>query len=96
MIIVRDVFTAKPGMASKLAAKFKQGQPADAKVRVLTDVVGQYNTVVLEWELESLSAWESMIADYMAGKIPQEMKDAMAGYTEMYLKGHREILRVVD
>jgi len=96
MIVVRDVFTAKPGQASKLAKKFRAGHPADAKIRILTDVIGQYNTVILEWEFASLGDWEKLLEDYKAGNIPPQMADAMQGYTDMYLTGHREILQIVE
>jgi hypothetical protein len=52
MIVVRNCFVAKPGQASKLAAQFKEAAAA-AKIprhRVLTDLTGDFNRVVLEYE----------------------------------------------
>lgn len=41
MIIVRDIFTAKPGMAGKLARQLKEAAAIwPQKTRVLTDLVG--------------------------------------------------------
>ena len=50
---------ARPGMAGKLARQLKEAAAvSQQKTRVLTDLVAAYNTVVLEWELESLAAKE--------------------------------------
>ena len=97
MIIVRNVFTAKPGSASKLAKVFKTAMAnmEGCSVRVLTDLAGGMNTVVMEMEIDSLAAWEQLMAKYMSGAMPQEMKDAMAGYNELYATGQREIWQVV-
>lgn len=90
MIIVREVFIAKPGMASKMAKMFKEDMP---EAKIMTDLVGQYNTVIMEGEYESLGAWEAEMKKHMeAGK--QSAKPAGPSHTEMYMKGHREILRV--
>ena len=94
MYIVRDRFKAKPGMASKLAALFKEvmSQQKDAKVRVLTDYVGPYNSVIMEFEVADLGAFEKRMKEYSEGK---DMRDKMKGYTDMYLTGDREIYRVM-
>jgi len=55
MVVIREVFTAKPGQASKLAKLFKKGFGADPSVRVMTDVVGNYNPVVVETTVDSLA-----------------------------------------
>jgi hypothetical protein len=49
MIIVRNTFIAKPGQASKLAAQFKKAAAAAElpNFRVLTDLTGDFNRVVL-------------------------------------------------
>ena len=52
MIVVRNTFVAKPGHASKLAAQLKEAA-AIAEIpnhRVLTDLTGEFNRVVLEYE----------------------------------------------
>ena len=68
MKLVRDVFQAKYGKSGELVALFKEaGQKwPDAMQygrRVLTDVSGPFFTVVTETEVESLAAWEQLIAD---------------------------------
>ncbi|HMI30826.1 MAG TPA: hypothetical protein VK527_03735 [Candidatus Limnocylindrales bacterium] len=94
MYIVRDSFKAKPGMASKLAAMFKDvmSQQKDAKVRILTDYVGPYNSVIMEFEVPDLAAFEKRMKEYSEGK---DIREKMKGYTDMYLSGGREIYRVM-
>jgi hypothetical protein len=92
MIIVRNVFIAKPGNASKLAAQFKDASNnfKTGKARVLTDLTGDSNKVVLEFELESISQWEASLKDYANN---ESVRNAMKGYTDLYLTAHREILQ---
>ena len=51
MLIIREVFTAKPGQASKLAKLFKKAMGGESNVRIMTDLVGEYNTVVIEMQI---------------------------------------------
>jgi hypothetical protein len=92
MIIIRNVFIAKPGNASKLAAQFKtaSGNFKSGKARVLTDLTGDSNKVVLEIEVESVSQWESTMKDYQTN---DAIRDAMKGYTDLYITAHRELLQ---
>jgi hypothetical protein len=100
MLIVRDIFTTKPGQASRLAKLWKRTMGERPNVRVLTDLVGPYNTVVMEMEVESLAEWEELIRKYMSGEIAMEMSpedaEAMKNYTEHYQTGRREIFKVVE
>jgi hypothetical protein len=93
MLVVREVFRAKPGMASKLArilCDAVSGGPD--RVRVLTDLVGPFNSVVMETEVDSLQTFEHRMAQY---RVDQEIRSKMAGYTDMYLEGRREIYEVI-
>jgi hypothetical protein len=96
MFVIRETFTAKPGSASKLAAQFKDvmGDIAGARasVRVLTDYIGPFNTVVLETEVTSLSEFDQMMAEYMSRP---DIRERMRGYADLYLAGRREIYKVV-
>lgn len=98
MYIVREIFTAKPGQAGKLAKMFKKMNMPRA--RVMTDMVGPYNTVVTEIEVESLAEWEQQMKDYKAGKpdpnMTPELEKEMKNYTEMYLTGRREIYQITE
>ncbi len=90
MIIVREVFIAKPGMASKLAKIMKEQW---GEGRVMTDVAGQYNTVVMEHEYQSLSIFEEEMKKYMTeGK--NSTNPTGSSHTDLYLEGRREIFRV--
>ena len=99
MLVIREIFTAKPGQASKLAKLFRKGFPDDANTRVMTDLVGEYNTVVVEMQVESLAEFERQMEEYKSGKPDPKMDpkvaEEMSKYTEMYLTGRREIYQVV-
>jgi heme-degrading monooxygenase HmoA len=95
MIIVQDSFVCKPGNASKLAKKFKAAMEGQKEhLHILTDMTGQYNRVIILSKFDSLAAyennWEEMMKDSEAMK---KMEEAMQGYQEMYLTGHREIYK---
>jgi hypothetical protein len=94
MYVVRETFTAKPGMASKLAKLFSEvaKEMPGPRTRVLTDYVGPYNTVVWEMEVGELAEFERMMKEYAE---QPDLGRKMAGYTEMYMSGRREIYRVV-
>ena len=94
MLVVRNCFIAKPGNASKLAAQIKEAG-AVAKIpnhRVLTDLTGEFNRVILEYEVESVSAFEDRMKDYATNAA---FREKMKGYTDLYTTGSREILQIV-
>lgn len=66
MIVVRNCFTTKPGNASKLAALFKEAAVVAnlPKFRVLTDLTGDFNRVILEYEAESIGGFEAEMKNY--------------------------------
>lgn len=62
MIVVRGVFQAKYGKGDELVQLLKEaraGWPSRHQSRILTDLSGQFFTVVSETEYESFSAWEA-------------------------------------
>ena len=93
MIVVRNCFVAKPGCASKLAAQFKDAAATAQiqKYRVLTDLTGDFNRVVLEYEAENMGEFEARMKDYATN---QAFRDKMKGYTDLYITGSREILQI--
>jgi hypothetical protein len=94
MIVVRNCFVAKPGQASKLAAQLKEAAAA-AKIprhRILTDLTGDFNRVVMEYEAESIGEFETRMKQYASDST---MREKMKGYTDLYITGSREILQVV-
>jgi len=100
MLIIREVVTAKPGQASKLAKLFKKGFGGDPNTRIMTDLVGNYNTVVVEMQVKSLAEFEKQMEDYKSGKPDPKMDpkvaEEMSKYTEMYLTGRREVFQIVE
>lgn len=92
MFIVRNTFTAKPGMAGKLAAQLKDVSAGHLKnVRVMTDLTGDFNQVVLEHQVASLAELEAVMQQYMTDPVVREKSK---GYTEFWTTGRREIFRV--
>ncbi len=93
MIIVHDIFICKPGNASKVAKMFKEAMAGSPEVLyVMTDRVGQYNKVVMVSKYESLTEFDSFMHKYMEqSEEMKKMQEKMAGYTDLYLTGSREI-----
>ena len=100
MLIIREVFTAKPGQASKLAKLFRRAFAAEQNTQVMTDMVGNYNTVVVEMQVKSLAEFEQQMEEYKSGKPDPKMDPAVAEelskYTEMYVTGRREIWQIIE
>ncbi len=98
MLLVREVFIAKPGHAGALSKMMKENMkdmPASMNVKVMLDSVTDYNKIVIEYEVESLAAFEENMNKEKAKQT--EKKEAPAGpkYTDMYLTGKREIFRII-
>jgi hypothetical protein len=91
MIVVRNCFVAKPGNASKLAGQLKEAAAAAKmpKHRVLTDLTGDFNRVILEYEAENVTEFEARMKQYMTD---ETFREKMKGYTELWVTGSREIL----
>jgi hypothetical protein len=92
MLIVRNCFVAKPGQASKLAAQIKAAA-ATANIprhRVLTDLTGEFNRVVLEYEVDSVGQFQERMNEYLNNSA---FREKMKGYTDLYISGSREILQ---
>jgi len=94
MLIIRNCFVAKPGNASKLAAQIKDAAATGKfqKFRILTDLTGEFNRVVLEFEVANLSEFEAQWKDYNTN---EAFRAKMKGYTDLWKSGSREILQVV-
>ena len=95
MIIVHDIFIAKPGNASKLAKMFKEAMGVQPEfVNVLTDMTGQFNKVIMVSKYENLAAYEKSFDEFMKNEeAMKKMQEIMKGYQDMYLTGSREIYR---
>jgi len=94
MIVVRNSFVCKPGNASKLAAQLKDAAaaaPGFVSFRVLTDLTGDFNRVVLEYEAQNVGEFEARMKDYATN---EAFRSKMKGYTDLYVTGNREILQI--
>jgi hypothetical protein len=99
MLLIRDVFRCKPGKAGTLAKMFLQTVPSMEtedgfrNVRVMTDYVATYWTVVLQAEVEDIGKFDGHMRSFSARP---EVKQALAGYMDLVDGGHREIYRIVE
>jgi len=93
MIVVRNCFVAKPGNAGKLAAQLKEAAQVAGipRSRVLTDLTGDFNRVILEYEADSILDFDARMKDYATNPA---FRDAMKGYTELWTSGTREIFQL--
>ena len=96
MYVVRNVFRTHPGKAKELVAKFQAASPLLAgqglrNTRILTDVVADFWTVVVENEVDDPQAFFAA-NDSRQGQ--QAARDALAGYMDLVQTGRREIFKV--
>ena len=93
MIIVRDVFQAKYGKGSELAAHFKEAKEWSIQYapRILTDASGPFFTVVTETEFESLAAFEQKSGEIFS--MP-EFGDWFGRMTQLVESGRREFYNI--
>ena len=101
MLLIREVFHCKPGKVRPMVEKFLAMSAVTEKLgmgksRVLTDFAGdRYWTIISEWEVPSLAAFEEMMKP--EGQNAEAMKqfdDIMKGYHDLVEHGHREIYKV--
>ncbi len=92
MLVVRNTFTAKPGQAGKLVAQMKEMAVAGGlqNVRFFTDLAGDFNQVVMEHEVKSLSDFEAIMEKYATDPT---VREKAKGYTDHWLTGKRELFR---
>ena len=94
MIVVRNSFIAKPGQAGKLAGMLKESIAAAQlpNGRVLTDITGNFNSVVMEFTAENIGEFEARMQQYATDPV---FREKMAGYTDLWITGNREIFKVM-
>ena len=97
MILVRQTFRAKYGHGDALVELFKEFHanaevPNREKARILTDASGEFFTVVTEYEVESLAAWEAAF-QRMIGS-PQ-MEEWFGRMMEVVESGRRDFFNIV-
>jgi hypothetical protein len=94
MILFRSVFQAKFGKASQVVAEFKkmsqfftEDQIKSMQVRILTDISGPFDTVVMETTHASLAALEQFRTAMFA--MP-EMSQEASSANDLIVSGRNE------
>ncbi len=97
MYIVRETLIARPGHAGPLAKMMKEEMDdwKDFRGRVMLDFITDYNTIVIEYEIDSLADFEKMMMDWKKDQ-GQKKTSKPPAYTELYQTGKREIFKVVE
>jgi hypothetical protein len=98
MIVVRDIFQLHFGKAREAIALAKEmrviEQAAGYPVaRILTDVVGEYYTLVMESTFENLAQHETGLRQ---GTQDPRWRELYATFVPLVRSGRREVFRVVE
>ena len=98
MILVRDIFQLKFGKARDAQMLWKEGasilRKADVNVsRVLTDLTGQYYTMVMESTYDSLSAFDAAMKSEMGS---DDWRAFYQKFVPLVDSGRREIFTIVS
>jgi hypothetical protein len=99
MIVIRNVFHLKFGKAREAMAIMKDGLALQKRLvpefspRLLTDVTGQFYTLVLEHTTANLSAFETAAPKIMGNKEWEANYQKLVPLVE---SGHREVFSVVE
>jgi hypothetical protein len=98
MIVVRDVFRLKFGKAREAVALWQEGQQFVRQsstvrgARVLTDLVGEYYTLVLETSFDGLADFDRSLREETGNA---EWRAWYQRFVPLAESGYREILTVV-
>ena len=95
MIVIRNTFQLQFGKAKEAKAIIQQIrsiEKAHSPTRVMTDLTGPFFTLVLEFEEESLSAWEKRQQETLGQAALRPLFESLYALT---LSGHREIFNLV-
>lgn len=96
MIIVRNVFKIKFGKMKQALDLWKEGQkymqmPKEANERILTDLTGEFYTLVFESTHESLGALEKD----MSAEMSDQWRSWYQKFCEYVESGYREVFNIV-
>jgi hypothetical protein len=98
MIVVRNVFRVKFGKSKEAVGLWKEGLALGKKLgfqsksnRLLTDLVGQFYTIVFENTFESLSDFENAAKTLMPNPEWQAWYAKVSAVTE---SGYREVFNI--
>ena len=96
MILVRTIMQAKFGKAGELAKLMKESTPEISQgysghARVLTDLSGPFDTVVLEIEAPSLSEWQRSRDELFASP---EFRESFGRTADLIIGGRAEFFTI--
>ena len=101
MLLIREIMYCKPGKVRPMVEKFLAMSKINermglGKMRVMTDFAAErYWTIVSEFEVESLDAFEKMMQpEGMDAAAMKEMESLMKGYHDLVDYGRREIYKI--
>jgi hypothetical protein len=96
MILVRVTFQAEYGKAGEIVEILKRDMPMDegsGRGRILTDLSGAFDTVVLENEIESIDEYFTRMRAMFADENANE-NESMRTVAKMIESGHREFFTI--
>ena len=99
MILVRNVFQLKFGKAKEAKGLIKEIEPLQKKYgggktdRFLTDVTGEFYTLVMETTYENLAEFEKSSSNTMGAK---EFGEWYQKFIPLVESGYREIFSIVS
>ena len=98
MIVVRDVFHIDPEQMKTAKSEMKEHREIGKRLgyqigRVMTDLTGEYYTLVLESEYKNLADYEAALKKIFADAGWQK---AYAKFRKMIRSGRREMYTVVE
>lgn len=97
MILVRLEFQCKPGRVSEVVESFKamsarmNDQDVIRRARVMTDLTGRFDTVVVESEVESVDAYYELLHSSFANS---QLQDAAGDNLSLYESGSRTLYTI--
>lgn len=97
MYLVRNIFKVRPGKSKAMVDLLKQtdewleGQ-GFSKATILTDLTGEFYTVVAERRIESLDAVDKMVHPKKDSKLENWFKQ----YRELIVDGRRELWHIEE
>jgi hypothetical protein len=101
MLLIREIMYCKPGKVKPMVEKFLamsriNERAGFGRARVMTDFAGErYWTIVSEFEVESMSAFERMMqGEGFTDEMNQEFEKIMKGYHDLIEYGRREVFKI--
>ena len=91
MILVRVTFQAQFGKAGEIVELMKRNPPQDVHGRILTDLSGAFDTVVLETVVESIDEYFRLMHEMFAD---QEQGSAIQAVYALIASGTREFYTI--